>query len=623
MAPSAPLFAAPSRTGPSDLQADESGAITVLGMVFSMLLIALLFYALGIGRTILAQEGMQDAADAAGFASAVIHARGMNLIVYINWVMAALLAILIALRLLQSLFMIGTIIFYGLAGPTFGATLPIAGFCQGMERSFASAYNAAKPPIDALLRISHLAEKGVSVVVPAIATLGALGEAAESHPPANGAFALPASVSLPVESDKFSVACERGGELVGDLVLAPLGPEMAGQFGDAIGDLVKSMTAYFCGDGKGEPPTYPRTVERVAPEFHGKDCKTPEECAEADRRNQEERPNLALGDPCPPYSACEFRAARARAHCRPLSGSTPSSYQYLQEEVEVVYRFEQNKVIEDSRKIKSSQLINSETIPCADKPVDRFRSWSDWDLELRPNQEKFPRPLCKGVAVTVTRRPGNGQSASGRSPPIPETHIAHILSCTFQEKIEEPLTEKGETAGGDESKSPMKVEKDLALGGEAFQVRTVAWGDGVGPGYFKDGVKLAFTKQEPEGAEETPSVSQSIEGFSAEAMTFLGKVSIAQSEYYFADIDASAQESDWMWRPAWTARLRRFRLPSNEEKQAEQDRVQARSSIDDAAREKFGGMQASSDPESSCQASMGECAGLTDALPSLDALVIH
>lgn len=602
------------------LRDNQNGAITVLGMVFSMFLIALLFYALGIGRTILAQEGMQDAADAAGFASAVIHARGMNLIVYINWIMAALLAILIALRLLQSLFVMGSIIFYGLAGPSFGATLPIATWCQGMGIWFSTAYQEAKTPIDALLRISHLAEKGVSVVVPAIATLGALGEAAESHPPANGAFALPARVSLPTESDSFSVACERGGELVGELVLAPLGPEIRGLFGDAMGGLVKSMSAYFCGDGKGEPPTHKRTIERVVPEFEAENCDSPEQCDEAKKRDQESRPKLWLDDPCPPYSDCELRSIRARALCRPLEGSVPHSYQYLKEEVEVVYRFEQNKIIEESRKIKSSEVVTDETIPCVDKPLDRFREWSDWDPKIRPQSEKLPRPVCKGVGTRVGGRP-----ASGRSPPIPETHIAHILSCTFEEELEEPLTEKGETAGGDESKSPMKVEKDLAQGGEAFQIRTVAFGEGVGPGYFKDGVKIAFSAPQAESSEQTSVATQQLEGISAEAMTFLGKISIAHAEYYFADIDPGnpATREDWMWRPAWTARLRRFRMPSREESQAEERSVTARSGADNTTREKFGGLKPTSDPESACQSSMGDCGGLSDALPSLDALVIH
>lgn len=595
----------------------ERGAISILGLILAMLLIALTFYALGIGRTILAQEAMQDAADAAGFASAVIHARGMNLIVYINWVMAALLAILIALRLLQAIFTIGAIVFAALATPTFGATLPMTGFCTNAAIQFENAYNAAKPPVEAALRLAHIAEKGVSVIVPAVATLGALGEAAESHPPASGAFALPSRIRLPLESDEFSVLCDRGGREVGKLVLAPLGKEMSDQFGGVIGELTKSMSEYFCGGGKGAPPTHARTIEKTYPELKGADCKTEEECEEAGRRNMEARPNLLSDDPCPPYSSCERRALAARVECGPTSGRTPKYYTYLRQDLEVIYRHHPSgSVVEESRKVLAQSEEKGRN-PCDYRPgVDL--PWSPWEPQPRPNGEKRPRPVCKRILNHVGA-PGE----DGLSPPRHELHISHILSCTFDETIEEPLTEEGETMNGDESMSPMRVETDLKLGGGAFQIRTVAFGDGVGPGYFKDGVKVVLTAPASEGERALPEVAQTLEGLSADAMTFLGKTSIAQAEYYFADVDGEASRADWMWRPAWTARLRRFRLPSKEEENSEQSRMEATAAQDEADSAEFGGLKRASSPEASCQEAMGECGGFGEALLSLDEMVIH
>lgn len=596
----------------------ERGAISILGMILAMLLIALTFYALGIGRTILAQEAMQDAADAAGFASAVIHARGMNLIVYINWVMAALLAILIALRLLQALFTIGAIVFAALATPTFGATLPMAGFCTNAAHGFERAYNAAKPPVEAGLRLAHFAEKGVSVIVPAVATLGALGEAAESHYPATGAFALPSRIRLPVESDEFSVLCERGGREVGKIVLAPLGEGMRDQFGDVIGDLTKSMSEYFCGGGKGAPPSYSRTIEKTYPELEGADCKSEEDCTLAGLRNMEAKPNVHADDPCPPYSACEKRALQARAYCDPSSGRTPKSYTYLKQDLEIVYRHHPDgSVVEESRKVLSQSEEKLGRSPCDYTPGFDL-PWSPWESRARPNGEKRPLPVCKRTLNHVGP-PGD----NGLSPPRHELHISHILSCTFEEKIEEPLTEEGETMNGDDSMTPMRVETDLKLGGGAFQIRTVAFGDGVGPGYFKDGVNVVITAPAAEEEGALPELAQTIEGLSADAMTFLGKVSIAQAEYYFADVDGEASREDWMWRPAWTARLRRFRLPSKEEEDSERSRMEATAARDDADSAEFGGLKREGSPEGSCQKAMGNCGGFWEALLSLDEMVIH
>ena len=75
----------------------------LIGLLMAVFLVGILYHVVGIGDAVLHRERMQDAADAAAFSGAVLHARGMNLVVLINIIMAALLAILVALKLLQSL----------------------------------------------------------------------------------------------------------------------------------------------------------------------------------------------------------------------------------------------------------------------------------------------------------------------------------------------------------------------------------------------------------------------------------------------------------------------------------------------------------------------------------------
>src|SRR5688572_4624892 len=82
---------------------NQEGAIVLLGLFIAIALVGLLFYLVGIGQVVFRRERMQDAADAVALATAIGHARGMNLLVFINLVMAALVAIVLALKVVELL----------------------------------------------------------------------------------------------------------------------------------------------------------------------------------------------------------------------------------------------------------------------------------------------------------------------------------------------------------------------------------------------------------------------------------------------------------------------------------------------------------------------------------------
>lgn len=65
----------------------------VMGIFMAAMLVGLIYYVWGIGGSLLFRERMQDAADASAFSAAVIHARGMNILVLLNITMAAFAAI--------------------------------------------------------------------------------------------------------------------------------------------------------------------------------------------------------------------------------------------------------------------------------------------------------------------------------------------------------------------------------------------------------------------------------------------------------------------------------------------------------------------------------------------------
>lgn len=84
-----PVQPAPARA----LASDQRGAIMVIGIFIATMLVGILYYVWGIGGALLFRERMQDAADASAFSAAVVHARGMNILVLLNIIMCALAAI--------------------------------------------------------------------------------------------------------------------------------------------------------------------------------------------------------------------------------------------------------------------------------------------------------------------------------------------------------------------------------------------------------------------------------------------------------------------------------------------------------------------------------------------------
>src|SRR4051794_21650715 len=99
-----------ARQGTRELVAREDGAILMLGVVFAVFAAGMLYYVVGLGESIWYRERLQDAADAAAFGGAVVHARGMNLLALINMIMAALLSILVTLKLIEALVTIAEVV---------------------------------------------------------------------------------------------------------------------------------------------------------------------------------------------------------------------------------------------------------------------------------------------------------------------------------------------------------------------------------------------------------------------------------------------------------------------------------------------------------------------------------
>jgi hypothetical protein len=235
----------------------ERGAAMVAGLLFAVFLLAMVFYVLGIAEVVLFRERMQDAADTAAFAAAVVHARGMNLIALINLTMAALLAILVGLRLTETLCYVGIALCGALAYPTAGASLSGIGPLTTAASKIHDAAEQLKDPLNQALSLLHSAGEAVAVAVPLGANLRVIDQTVSHY--GGLALAIPGRLTLPVEDDRFSVLCEHAGRDAGELAILPISPVLPSsverKLGDVAGKIVAAGPGWFCGGG-GEPPDF-------------------------------------------------------------------------------------------------------------------------------------------------------------------------------------------------------------------------------------------------------------------------------------------------------------------------------------------------------------------------------
>jgi hypothetical protein len=247
------------------------------------MLTGILWYVIGIGDAIVYRETMQDGADATAYAAAVYHARGMNVIAMLNIIMAAVLAVLVALKICQIIVIIVNTISCALAWTGVGAAVCAA--TSAAEEPLQSAINTTEQIVDKVLRGLNLAADGIALGMPWVAEAKAVYVANSYSPTVHGGLMVSASLvpgvdipssgssssggsmaasfsgsgssgsssgtrlGLPVQNDDFDVLCKHAGEDVADIALAPFAAfgiptSWASGF---VGDLVASVPSYFCG----------------------------------------------------------------------------------------------------------------------------------------------------------------------------------------------------------------------------------------------------------------------------------------------------------------------------------------------------------------------------------------
>lgn len=239
---------------------DQRGAVMVVAVFMAAFLTGALWYIIGIGDAILYRERMQDGADAVAFAAAVYHARGMNMIAMINIIMAAILGVLVAFKLLQVINGIAVAVSCALAATGIGAAVfgPICTFTGNLVEPISNAVNAAERVVNATLPVLSKTQVGIAVAMPWVAEAKSVYISTQYYSkPVKGGGTISMSLiptgerlGLPVQEDDYEFLCKKAGTYIGRLIFSPFG-SFGNWVGGVVGGIVGTFPGYFCGSSGG------------------------------------------------------------------------------------------------------------------------------------------------------------------------------------------------------------------------------------------------------------------------------------------------------------------------------------------------------------------------------------
>jgi hypothetical protein len=561
---------------------DEHGAIALLAVFMAVFMTALVYYVAGIGETVLQRERMQDAADAAAFSAALLHARGMNTLVLINMVMAALLAVLVALKLVELLCAIAIIAISIAAFFAPGLAGAIPTLAQAREQ-VKEVHRAVRPSIYGALDALHTAARAVRVLVPAASQLRVIDAVrAYYDPPAKAAFAVPPSPTLPTVDGRFETLCEHAGDYTGELTGWAFGafgmPELVGDLvKGAVADLTKSRADWFCGSS-GEPPhttvehkyQFPTLSARARCEAlanvpDADPAELERACSGAERDEQDSEPDdrgmcTVRCEPDGPYAE---RARLARAACGPEQphGDELRHFVWQERRYTRTYAWQHDgwqRASSDDEEEQGARYVrrDEDVRPCGER---RSAVDSAWHRDSVDPESGAAQPLCSNA------RAPRALGRNGAVRRVEHVDVVNIFSCrrTVEQRYDLSAADGSDHVGGDDAqgKVPQAFAAGIMLGDEPLQLRAAVIGE-LPPAGPEGVVRIAAWGAD--ARRSAAAVAPQLNGDPRE----LGRVALAQAELYYAVEDAGAPLGDPMWSMRWQARLRRFRLPGQEQSKA-------------------------------------------------------
>ena len=254
----------------ADLIADNGGAMMLMSLFMALLLIGALYYILGVGDAVIYRRIMQDGADAGAHAASVMGAKGMNLHVLLNVVMAVTAGILLVIRSVEVLLEIVIGILYGLV-----ATVVLAAKASALIAVLSpveSTVQSVGDAVEQFVRTAHdaldVAHKAVQHGYPLLAEARAVDAMAFQDaydPPVAGGFVVPLLGSrlpsggrgLPVEEDDVGILCDRVSDGLSNRLsnVSSKVPRWLLKFlGSVVGQALRLGKRRTCADEVVEPP---------------------------------------------------------------------------------------------------------------------------------------------------------------------------------------------------------------------------------------------------------------------------------------------------------------------------------------------------------------------------------
>jgi hypothetical protein len=266
-----------------NLVRDDQGAVMVLGIFMCATLVGALWYIAGIGDAIVFRERLQEAADAGAMSVAALNARGMNLLVFINLIMACVLAIRVALKTLEVTLIAAETAFAGCALVPVVLGNVLEPVCAALVAPTGEAIETVediiqdtRDPINNALKGLHNAQKGIMRVVPGGSLAGSLQVLDKYRPfiveTPLPSFATPSITritdGLPVQDGSTDKLCGKAGKAMGALMdsLIPidLGPAN-GIFSGIMESVASAGSSYFCElGGSGKAPDFSDLMNKTA-----------------------------------------------------------------------------------------------------------------------------------------------------------------------------------------------------------------------------------------------------------------------------------------------------------------------------------------------------------------------
>ena len=242
----------------------------LMSLFMALFLIATLYYVLGVGDAVIYRRIMQDGADAGAHAAAVMGAKGMNLHVLLNVVMAVTAGILLVIRSVEVLLEIILAVLYGLLATVILAAkaAPLIALLSPVE----SAVERVGDTVEQFVRVAHdaldVAHQVVQHGYPFLAQARAVDAMAFQRaydPPVAGGFVVPllgprlpqGGRGLPVEKGDIGTPCDRVADALGNRLsnVSSKVPRWLLKFlGGAVSKALRLGKRRTCADGVVESP---------------------------------------------------------------------------------------------------------------------------------------------------------------------------------------------------------------------------------------------------------------------------------------------------------------------------------------------------------------------------------